>query len=604
MTTIGNTFGTSEPGLPDFLEQIHKGEIQLPDFQRDWVWDDYRIRSLIASVSLSYPIGVIMSLETGKDINFQCRAIEGAPAPASKQPSSLILDGQQRMTALYSVLRSGKDVLTRTSGGRKIKHVYYFNIAKCLDAEADREEEAVISLSSERKLVDFDRTVRIDASSPEKEYESGLFPLASLLDEKKFFSWQQGYINVFGLDSENVKKFNEFASNVRQCFLQYRFAMITLSNETSREAVCQVFEKVNTRGVTLTVFELMTATYAIDDFNLRKDWEQRKEKFAENENLNKILSSVEATDFLQAVTLLATKKRKDTAVSCKRKDIFKVTLAEYNENKLSIEQGFISAAKLLISEKIFDARSLPYRTQLVPLAAVCASLGGDYDNDTPKKKLVRWYWCGVFGELYAGSTETRAANDLVDLLVWLDGGKEPRSFVEANFSPARLISLQTRQSAAYKGMMALLMQLGSEDLITGNSAELINYYADNIDIHHIFPKSYCEKQKYSREFWNSIVNKVAISARTNRVLAGKAPSKYLEDITQRKKVEAARLAGFLTSHAINPSLLREDKFEEFIRDRATRLLRLIEKAMDKKISGLDSDEVIKAYGGKLTQPDR
>ncbi len=584
------------------LEQIDRGEIQLPDFQRSWVWDDHLICSLIASVSLSYPIGVVMLLDTvSETTNFKCRAIEGAPESSDPKPSSLILDGQQRMTAIYSVLRSGKEVLTRTSGDREIKLVYYFDIAKCLDDSADR-EDAVISLPPNRIRRDFRREVIIDASSPENEYKFGLFPLDLLLDGSKFLSWQQGYIDFFRRDNANVKKIYEFESNVRQRFLQYRFAMITLSNETSKQAVCQVFEKVNTRGVTLTVFELMTATYAMEGFDLRKDWEERKEKFAENENLNKILSSIDSTDFLQAVTLLATNKMEGAAVSCKRKNILDLNLAQYKENADIVGEGFISAAKLLISKKIFDSRSLPYSSQLVPLAAVCAHLGDECDNDSTKQKLVRWYWCGIFGELYAGATETRVANDFVDLLVWLKGGKEPRSFVEANFEPTRFLTLQTRQSAAYKGMMALLMQLGSEDFIKGTRADIITYYADKIDIHHIFPKAYCEKHNYPREFWNSIVNKAAISAATNKFLAGKAPSKYLEDITQRKKVETARLDGFLASHATEPSLLREDKFKEFIRDRAARLLVLIEKAMGKEIVGWDSEEVVKEFGEALTRP--
>jgi len=113
MSTIGNTFRTGEPGLAELLNQVHTGDLQLPDFQRGWVWDDDHIRSLIASISLSYPIGSVMLLETGGDgARFRRRAVQGAPVHNGKKPAMLILDGQQRMTSLYLALRSGQTVPT------------------------------------------------------------------------------------------------------------------------------------------------------------------------------------------------------------------------------------------------------------------------------------------------------------------------------------------------------------------------------------------------------------------------------------------------------------------------------------------------------------
>src|SRR5262245_15565867 len=102
MKDTTSTFRPGEPALPDLLREIHRGEIQLPDFQRGWVWDDDHIRSLIASVSLSYPIGAVMLLETGGDgAQFQPRPVQGVTVDREKKPELLILDGQQRMTSLY-----------------------------------------------------------------------------------------------------------------------------------------------------------------------------------------------------------------------------------------------------------------------------------------------------------------------------------------------------------------------------------------------------------------------------------------------------------------------------------------------------------------------
>lgn len=96
------TFKTNPYGLPDLLVSCHKGLLQLPDFQRSWVWDEDRIKSLIDSASRAFPIGALMTLETGGEVDFKPRPVEGAPVPAKDEKArSLLLDGQQRMTSLY-----------------------------------------------------------------------------------------------------------------------------------------------------------------------------------------------------------------------------------------------------------------------------------------------------------------------------------------------------------------------------------------------------------------------------------------------------------------------------------------------------------------------
>ncbi|MBV8828147.1 MAG: DUF262 domain-containing protein [Acidobacteriaceae bacterium] len=100
----GSTFQTSPFDLHKLLDDCHHGVIQLPDFQRSWVWDEERIKSVIASVSRAFPVGALMSLDTGGPVNFKPRPVEGAPANAEQTPpQSLLLDGQQRMTSLYQV---------------------------------------------------------------------------------------------------------------------------------------------------------------------------------------------------------------------------------------------------------------------------------------------------------------------------------------------------------------------------------------------------------------------------------------------------------------------------------------------------------------------
>lgn len=125
-------------------------------------------------------------------------------------------------------------------------------------------------------------------------------------------------------------------------------------------------------------------------------------------------------------------------------------------------QWFLLAEKLLKEERIFSSYDLPYSTQLVPLSAVCTVLmDGNRIHTTSVKKMVKqWYWCGVFGELYGSANETRYANDIVQVVKWINnGGNLPKTVTDFYFNPMRLLGLQSRQSAAYKGMMALILKI-------------------------------------------------------------------------------------------------------------------------------------------------
>ncbi|MCJ7603922.1 MAG: DUF262 domain-containing protein [Desulfobulbaceae bacterium] len=588
------------------LEDIHTGEIQLPDFQRGWVWDDDHISSLIASISLAYPVGAVMLLETGGDgVRLKPRPIEGVILENGKEPEKLILDGQQRLTSLYLSLKSGKPVPTKTEKSQKIDRLYYIDMKKALDPETDR-IEAIVSLPPEKIITrDFGREVVLDVSTQEKEYEHYLFPLSLVFDTPEYMNGQMGFNQYHKFLEEPSRFLMNFNQEIWMKFQQYKVPVIELLRGTPKEAVCQVFEKVNTGGVSLSVFELMTATFAADDYNLREDWKARASRLKQIPPDYNPVQTIDSTAFLTAVTLLSSYHRhisSGNAVSCKRKDVLKLSLDDFRKYADKIEGGLKAAARLLVREKIFDIRNLPYSTQLIPLAAICALLGDRFESDPVKQKLARWYWCGVFGELYGGANETRFAFDVPEVIRWVDGGEEPRTVRDASFNPTRLLSLQSRLSAAYKGLMALLMQNGGKDFLNGDPIELTTYFDLAIDIHHIFPRVYCEKQDYKHQKWNSVINKAPLSARTNRIIGGRAPSVYLESLEKNHNVDTGRLDQIIESHLASPGLLRSDNFDEFIRERAIKLLDLIQTATGKSITGRDSEEVVHEFGYSLEMP--
>lgn len=603
----GATFQTNPIDLFRLLDECHRGIIQLPDFQRSWVWDEDRIKSLIASISRAFPVGALMSLDTGGPVNFKPRPVEGAPVDARQvAPHSLLLDGQQRMTSLYQVTLRGKVVETVTPKKKRVKRWFYIDIAKAVDETVDR-EEAVIGMPEDRvERKDFGREVALDLSMPEKEYAALMFPVSQVFD---WDTWQDGFNDHWSGEAHKAvrEQFRVFKKDVLENFKMYRVPVIALDRSTSKEAVCVVFEKVNTGGKPLDAFELVTAMYAASGHELRKDWygdeglKGRHQRLADTlrpgDSDAGILAGVGNTDFLQAISLFFTRERRRAAeqagkegkelpaVSGNRQALLDLPLEAYKKYEAQVERGFIQAAKFLHMLHIYRIFDLPYQSQIVPLAAILADIGDAWEHEANRAKLVQWYWNGVFGELYGSAVETRIAKDFMEVTRWLSGGPEPSTVSETIFRSDRLKTMRMRLSAAYKGMNALLMKEGAQDFRSGQKFDHTVFFGENVDIHHIFPQDWCRTQNIKPAVFDSIINKTPLSYRTNRIIGGVAPSEYLAKLERGNSstpaIASEKLDNYLQSHLIDPALLRANKFDAFMEDRQKRLLGLIEQATGK-----------------------
>ena len=293
-----------------------------------------------------------------------------------------------------------------------------------------------------------------------------------------------------------------------------------------------------------------------------------------------------------------------------------MTVADYKKWADITENGFIRAAEFLRNEKIFRAKDIPYQTQLIALAAILASVNTSHesalnDEEATKEELLkayrakededqkipRWYWCGVFGEMYAGAANTQIANDFSEVTSWLRGEVDlPTTIRDMNFQPNRLCEVQSRASAVYKGVYALLNKC--RDFRTGVPINEKIFFDDKIDIHHIFPKKWCDEHGIESSDCNSIINKTALSARTNRMIGGRAPSEYLPRIQEESGIDNGKMDEILASHLISADALRADDFWAFFEVRKEALLEAIEKAMGKKVIR-DGDEEQTDRQGRL-----
>jgi len=605
------SFTTNPIRLEELLRECERGIIKLPDFQRSWVWDEERIRSLIASVSLAFPVGALMTLEAGGAVEFKARPVQGAPDDAETYAARhLLLDGQQRMTSLYQTCMRQRIVETVTARHKKVKRWYYLDIEAALDPQRNR-EDAVVGVPEDRiQRVDFGRTVLLDLSSPEYEYRDGMFPVNQVFD---WDAWQDGFGDYWIARGRAEKRdlFKGFKDDVLQNFKNYQVPVIALARDTSREAVCLVFEKVNTGGKPLDAFELVTAMYSAQGFELRKDWlgeiagsgrQNRLSTFgrAADQDFG-LLEKIAPTDFLQAISLIHTRDirvelsaedpgRHDLPpVSATRQSLLNLPLDAYKTHADAVEKGFETAVKFLRMLRIYRVHDLPYQSQFVPLAAILMTIGDLWENAETRARIARWYWCGVFGELYGSAVESRMARDIVEVPIWLAGGDSPSTMEDPIFRVDRLRTMRTRLSAAYKGINAMLMAKGARDFRSGQEFDQTVFFDESVDIHHVFPRDWCRRKGISPGVYDSIINKTPLTARTNRMLGGVAPSEYLAGLERggvdSPPIAATDIDNFLRTHLIDPELLRADDFEGFYRARQTALLGLIEEATGQTVYG-------------------
>lgn len=600
---------SNDTNLSQLLAEVASGKMQLPEFQRDWTWDDNRIRGLIASLTQGYPMGAIMRLAYGNpDIRFRYRTIEGV-GDVDVEPEFLILDGQQRMTSIYQALYSKKPVRTSTDKGKEIERYYYIEIGKCLDENEDR-VDAIVAVPADRKLKEnFDRDVVLDLSARELEIERMMFPVNIMFDDTEKMNWTVAFMTHYAGSAEATALFTSFNEEVLSVVSSYKLPVITLDRSTPRVAVCKVFENVNTGGVPLTVFELVTAMFATRDFDLRKDWRACRRKIVGEGSQFKtdLLEGIDETAFLTAVTLYSSYMRKrkigSGSVSCKKKDVLALEYEDYRTSRDAVLDGFEIARELLLTyECVYRRRDLPYATQLIPLSAICAVLGRKRCAEPNVIKAIsRWYWCGILGEMYGGANETRYANDIEDVIDDVEGRpSQSRTVNAAFFSATRLLTLRTRLSAAYKGIMALLYKAKCRDLMNDTTMDVVNSITGAPDIHHIFPEAYCEKAGILRERYDCVVNKTPVLYATNRSIGGSAPSVYLPRILSKVgDMDEVDLRDRVESHQASYDMLRSDDFDGFFLDRASRLLDLIEGAMGKQVGDRSSETTVQAFGSAL-----
>lgn len=583
-------FTTPSYSLTDLFDRIDRSELQIPDFQHEFSWDIDRIRSLIASILRGYPVGALLALDVrNTDTPIKYRPIHGAP-DNGVAPGLLLLDGQQRVTAMYHSLHRDGLVHTVDFLGNKIRRRFYVDVRLAV-AHDSLTDEAVFSVDETGMVRShFGPDAPNGIVSREDMLEHYVIPVSWLFGE-------EGNDLLFDMatsteDSALREEVKLFHNRVLRTLTAYDIPMIRLDRDTSRSGVGRIFAHANSIGQPMDVFELLTAVFAKGDSNFRlaDHWA----KVEEGLRKHPALDGIGRIRFLRAVSLLAT-SRKGSATG-HRGDILNLSLDEYLHAADDLVRAFDTTAQFLAERRILGVDQVPYDGQIVPLAVIMARLNeqpGALDSQQSRDRLNQWFWSGVFGELYGAAAPTiRAARDVDQVTPWVLGQTDstPKTINDASFKESRLFTAN-ESSGVYRGLYALLMARGARDWRTGETFTPDNVADLQPGFYQVFPEMYCQAAGIDAALATSVLNRAPMGKRTEVVIDGGEPKRYLRRIQSKSIMEDDEFDAVLSTHELEPEYLFRSQWREFFEDRRRRLVGMIEYAMDKKvIKDLDHDE--------------
>jgi hypothetical protein len=588
--------------LNTLVGRLREGRFVIPDFQREFEWRPWDIRDLMRSIFLDYYIGSLL-LWKGKKENFEalsCEPIYGYRGQG--RPESIVLDGQQRLTAMYYVFLAPDVPLPN----RASRAFYFINIEKFM-AEIYDEAFGYDWLSR--------RWLKI-LGNLKAQYADHVFPLSVVGSGGwDLPNWVQGYeqfwrdkakeaetsgdqakFTTAAQHAENAKVFGEHLKGITE---QYQISYIELDQELEIDKVCDIFTQINSRGIRLDIFDLMNALLKPKDLQLKKMWREAAPRldFVNSEKMNvyilqvmSILRQNYCSPKYLYFLLPGQEKTVRNPDGTRQKEILIADITEFEQLWNKAVSALESAINVLRHPHEFGAISsdyLPYVTILPVFAALQAhikTLPPPRQLDA-QRKIRHWYWASVFNNRYSGAVESTSARDFLDLKAWIDDGtaEPPLVFEFANtFRNLDLRKETKRGTSVYNGIFNLLVLQGARDWMSG-----IVPHHGNLDDHHIVPASW--GGTHVGGLIHTILNRTPLTAETNRqVIHDRLPNTYLPELIAASGEKAVR--AILESHFISPValdiLLRDpfgpDDYEAFITERQKIILEAIENLLIKE----------------------
>ncbi len=599
--------------LNTLINRLKEGRYVIPDFQREFEWSAKDVRDLMRSIFLDYYIGSLL-LWKGKKENFEalsCEIVYGFDNQKDYHPWTydegtpeyIILDGQQRLTAIYYALVGPEVPLP----GKSNRAVFYIKVDKFME---ERYDEAFHYDWLYRRVTKI-------MNNKETQYEEHIFPLSIVgTGGWELANWVKGYEEYWNNKAEqaeaddnipeaeksrkNEKNAKDFGLDLKDLTEQYQIAFIELDRDIAVDKVCDIFTQINSKGIRLDIFDLINALLTPKGLKLKHMWREAKPKlaFADSDKMNvyilqvmSILKQTYCSPKYLYYLLPGQEKQVRDPDGTRRQEILLPDVSDFENSWTVAVEALEYAMKRIKHPQEYGAISPKY-IPYVSIFPVFAALQSHIKGIDPTKKLDanrkfrHWYWASIFTKRYSGSVESTSARDFLDVIEWIeDDTAEPIPILDFKnrFKTLELRKETKRGTSVYNGIFNLLVIQGAQDWMTGIAPQY-----DDLDDHHIVPASWGD-DNLEGDIVNTILNRTPLTSETNRhVIKDQLPNLYLPELIAKNGETTVR--AMLETHFVSPYaqeiLMRtpftKEDFEKFITERQKTLQDAIENLLIKE----------------------
>ncbi len=557
--------------IASLVDMYKRKELALPAIQRRYVWEATKVRDLLDSLYRGYPSGSILMWETDESIALRDSAIAQQENTAFAR--KLLLDGQQRLTSLTSVL-NGEAVTVR---GKSKKVEILFNLEHPdgpptevlevtdddMDGDSDEDDSDTEEVEGEESGASGQALIEMLNRRTFVVYSRNLAALPNWVKVSEVFSSEDAALlkkaGIRDLDDPRYQKYSERLARLRRV-KNYEYVVHVLERDMNYEEVTEIFVRVNSRGAKLRSSDLAMAQMSSRWTNLLEELEEFQDECEEN------WFTLDHGTLVRTIIVIATKQ-------CKFRGISAISVDKLQKSWKDAKEGLRFAINFLRTRAGIEDESLLSSPFLIVLLAAATQNKDGKLTEKEQKQLLRWlFLANARGRYGRGSSESLLNEDLATIyrgagvagLLWPLKAQFGRLDLEVSD-----IKGKRKKSPIFSLAYLALKDRGAKDWMTGLGLSLVHQGKKHfIQHHHIFPKSKLKKAAREDGQINEIANFAFIGGGTNREITNKDPVDYLPKIIKKQGEEV------LTAQLVplDTNLWEMDNYEQFLEYRRAALI--------------------------------
>lgn len=556
--------------IETWFTEIEQGQLVLPRFQRHPAWRDDKVSALFENIlrKPSLPIGVLLILDVGDEQPFKYRPIDGAP-DASPRPRMHLLDGQQRMTAIWKALTNGHE-----------RSRFFIDLSPQRGDELDEDGSTPAPETVRVKKVSVQRKngaltkkwVEVPSSVAERE----LIPLALLRPGHAGEEEADGWVEAVAEDDpKTAMRLQKLIAKLRSAVASYSIPYLELDKGTSQDTALDVFINMNTSATPLKAYDIVVAQHEGTDAS--DSLHEKLEALLEDVPGLKSYDKVDDLMLSVAALVMGRAPIKKTYLSNGSASQTPFA-AELEERWLDIETAFRRGVAFLEGEGVFGSQFVPNDSALQLTLALWGEVPeGSGDKEGNAREIIRnAFWRGCLTDRYGKTSATRSFADFGPLYRAIHNGGDPREAQLFDTEEYPLPEIEDLVRAGWpksknripRSILALSLRAGGLDFADGSPANRASF--GSREYHHIYPVAALGEDRGSARV-NRALNCAYVTWQTNRRIGAKTPADYIKGQAKAARLGEEAVRQRLTSHLIPYDELVAGDYEAFLKARAERV---------------------------------